>query len=50
MLGTIVMRLLADKVFEAAMASGSQYRSEIRRYLLERGLTTAAEQPKPPAK
>jgi hypothetical protein len=43
MLGTIVMRWVAEVIFEAASASGSQYRSEIRRYLRDRGLPTASE-------
>jgi hypothetical protein len=50
MLGTIVMRWLAEAVFEAACASGSQYRSEIRRYFRERGLPTAAEPHKLPTR
>jgi hypothetical protein len=50
MLGTIVMGWLAEVLFEAASASGSQYRSEIRRYLRERGLPTAAEPSKLPTR
>jgi hypothetical protein len=47
MLGTVVMRWLADQVFEAALSSGSQYREEIRRYFRERGLPIAGESAKP---
>jgi hypothetical protein len=50
MLGTIVIGLLTDMVLDAATSSGSQYRSEIRRYLRERGLPTAARPPKSPSK
>ena len=50
MIGTLLLYVLGDLVFDAAKSTGRKYETEFTRYLEERGFVTRAEDGVHPAR